>query len=367
MRTINKILTMTAMAAFLQACGGGQIGEDIKADAPVTSSTVVFDPSLGADGVPFPIDLLFATTVDGSINIPGKANSIDSAKLLAALATSDGGADEGALITAAATTPNAAYLADPQTALNTMDGFSTTAPMVVRFSDAISSDNLSTNVRLFALTSFDPGAAGTLTVNNELTWGVDFVAGVSGGTSLLIQPLRPLTPHTTYVVVIQNGITTTAGNAVSQDGTYALLNGSFQLSLAVPSLGTKPDFIVEASGSASCDFTSLASIADCTKINPAYAAAPPAAAISAQLNALEQQAIASGDYSPLWQLEQLRRITFKQLTAVAGASSPVDPTQVALSYSVSTEDVGTAITQAEAQVDAASTPPSITVLNPLSS
>ncbi|MDF1781100.1 MAG: hypothetical protein P1U67_07355 [Alcanivoracaceae bacterium] len=362
MRTLKKVITLTAMAAALQACGGGDPGEKLVSE-PTTAAaaTAIFNPALKGDGLPFPVDLLFASTPDGSINIPGKPSTFDP-KNAATLATS-------------VATPAAPFLADPQTALNTMDGFSTTAPMVVRFSAAIDdpsdATDISDNVRVFRLDSFDPGAsASTLTVDAELTWGVDFVAGVTGGTTLLIQPLRPLQSSKTYVVVIQNGLKTTGGNPVSQDSTYSLLHGSYLLTPAIGAVTGQSDFVLRSDGSTPCDFTDPVSVADCTDVNTedytsasAIPGAEAAAVIAGNLAALET----AGSYSDLYLLEQLRRITAKQLAAVQAAS--VVPTDVVLSYSVSTENIGAALTNANAQVSAiaATTAPNITVLNPISS
>src|SRR5690606_38357209 len=166
MRTIKKVLTLTAMAAALQACGGSDsVGPDLVADAP-EAPKAVFDPSAGGDGLPFPVDLLFASSADGSINIPGKSSTFVPTN--------------PATLPAATSTPSAADLAHPQIALNTMDGFSTTAPMVVRFSDNIDDSTIKDNVRVFRLTTADPGASGGLAVDAELQFGVDFVAGSSG-------------------------------------------------------------------------------------------------------------------------------------------------------------------------------------------
>lgn len=372
MRTFKKVFSLSVMAMAIQACGGGSVGPELTPDAPVTSSKVLFNPDLGGDGLPFPNDLFFASTADGSINLPDKPSTFDPS-------------DAGTIVPATST-PAAPFLADPQTALNTMDGFSTTAPMVVRFSDPISKVNLQGNVRIFSTTTFDPGAAGTVAVDQELIWGVDFVAGVSGGTSLLILPLRPLNPSISHLVVIQKGVTTTAGFPVSSDDTYALLNGSYQL--AVPLAGTAgvADFVLENDGVTPCDFTSLASVAICTDVNTEdYQTVadnvPPAAAgatsIAGALADLEGQAIATADYTTVWQVEQLRRITAKHLDAVAAAAVPVVAADVALSYSISTEDVGSALNVAKAKVDGtapydfppatAAAAPTIEVLNPVAS
>ena len=387
MRTIKKVLTLTAMAAALQACGGdNEIGPELVAEpSTAAASTAVFDPAAGASGLPFPVDLLFSGTADGSVNIPGKPNSLSTSALFAALATPDGGADEGALITTATSTPAGPFLADPQTALNTMDGFSTTAPMVVRFSDDIDDpadpDDIKDNVRIFRLTTADAGANGTLTVDAELTFGVDFAAGVSGGTSMLIQPLKPLEPGRTHVVVIENGLKTTGGNPVAADDTYRLLQGSFLLVAggAMTLVSGEADFVLQGDGTTSCDLTSPSGVAACTDVNtedyqlivdnvPDPTAQAGAASIVGALTQLE----GAGQVSTLIQLEQLRRIAAKHLTAVAGAG--VAPQDVVLSYSITTENVDAALAQAKAKVDGLveydfppatlAAAPTIDVLNP---
>lgn len=376
MRTMKKVMTLTAMAAALQACGGGnEIGPELVAEpATAAASTAVFNPSAGASGLPFPVDLLFSGTADGTINIPGKTNSLSSSEFLAALATPDGGVDEAALITAATSTPAGPFLADPQTALNTMDGFSTTAPMVVRFSDDIDDpadpDDIKDNVRIFRLTTADPGANGTLTVDAELTFGIDFVAGVSGGTSMLIQPLRPLEPGRTHVVVIENGLKTTGGNPVGADDTYALLNGAYQLADlgAMSGVSGQSDFVLQGDGTTPCDLTSPSGVAACTDVNiEDYQAivdnVPTAAAGAARIVAALSGLETSGAISTLIQLEQLRRITAKHLEATV--LDAANAANVVLSYSITTENVGGALAQAKAQVDSAPTVPDITVLNPI--
>lgn len=360
MRTIKKILTLTAMAAALQACGGSDsVGPDLVAEpAEPEAPKAVFDPSAGGDGLPFPVDLLFSSTADGSINIPGKPSTFVPTN--------------PATLTAATGTLPAAALADPQTALNTMDGFSTTAPMVLRFSDSIDDSTIKDNVRVFRLTTADPGASGALAVDAELQFGVDFVAG-SSGTTMLVQPLKPLVPGRTHIVVVENGLATTAGEAFDTDTPYGLLQGAFLLDLggALGAVSGKPDFVLQADGTTSCDLTSLAGLAACTDVNtedyqavvdfvPDPAAKQGAGLIGSFLSLYE----GAEQVSTLIQLEQLRRITANHLATAAGAG--VVPQDVVLSYSVTTENVGGALAQAKGQVDAAATVPDITVLNPIS-
>lgn len=360
MRTINKMIGLTALAVAIQGCGGDN-GPTLQPAPAPADSTALFDPAAGAAGLPFPNDLLFASTADGSINIPGKESSFDP--LDAA----------GTLLTATAV-PAAPFLADPQTALNNMDGFSTTAPMVVRFSSSIAGPTTRTDiqagVRVFRTTTFDPGAQGAVAVDAELIWGVDFVAGVSGGTSLLIQPLKPLASSTTYIVVIEDDLLSLSGAGVASDDTYTLLNGAYQLAAAVGGTGGVSDFVLENDGDP-CNFSDPASVAVCTDVNTedyetAAALVPAATEGATAIQQTLEQLEAGMAFTSIYQLEQLRRITAKHLAAVELAADPVDPTKVALSYSISTENIGGALAAAKAQVAGAATAPSITVLNPIS-
>ncbi len=367
MRTINKIIGLTALAVAIQGCGGDN-GPTLQPAPAPADSRALFNPAAGAAGLPFPNDLLFSSTADGSINIPGKPNSLNplnaAGTIEAATTVFDG------LLT---DLNPAAVMADPQTALNNMDGFSTTAPMVVRFSSSIAGPanrtDLQAGVRVFRTASFDPGAQGAVSVDAELIWGVDFVAGVSGGTSLLIQPLRPLASSRTYIVVIEDDLLGLSGAAVGADGTYQLLNGAFQLSAAIGGTGGVSDFVLEDDGDP-CNFSSPASVAVCTDVNTedyqfVVDNVPPAAAGAGAVVGALTQLENAGALSTIYQLEQLRRITAKHLAAVAAAASPVDPTKVVLSYGVSTQNIGGALQAAKAQVESAGDAPSISVLNPI--
>ena len=105
-------------------------------------------------------------------------------------------------------------------ALNTLDGFSTTAHISAPFNAPID---------LATVVSFNPTApnpAATLYVVNATTLtplvpGVHYAARLStaagaGGAILEIQPLRPLAPDTTYAFIITTGVRSTA-NAASPD------------------------------------------------------------------------------------------------------------------------------------------------------
>jgi hypothetical protein len=112
-------------------------------------------------------------------------------------------------------------------ALNTLDGFSTTAHISVPFNAPLD---------FATVVPFDPTApnpAATLFVINAtslvpLVPGVDYgtrlstAAGVDG-TILEIQPLRPLAPDTTYAFIVTIGVRSTAGVPVGPDTVFRIV------------------------------------------------------------------------------------------------------------------------------------------------
>jgi len=140
----------------------------VDVDDPRSATVAVYNPTAGA--IPVPNDLLFSGSLDGTTNIP-VADPSD--------------------------------ITNPILSLNTVDGGSTIAPILMTFSRAIDQSTLvaGSSVRMFEVSTFvDPVTApvgGPVTgINNELT-GADFsVAVVSefGNAAIQIQPLAPLTP-----------------------------------------------------------------------------------------------------------------------------------------------------------------------------
>jgi pimeloyl-ACP methyl ester carboxylesterase len=186
-------LFMALLAIVLLASCESKPSETVKAGIDA-GNVSTFDPANSV--VPFPVDLLFQGTTDGTLNIP----VVDPADL-----------------------------SDPQVALNALDGFSTSAPISTGFVGAIDPASISsTSVRMFEVTeSSTPGGA-VVNLNAELTFGVDFVATVSSidDTKLVILPLKPLKPKTSYEVVITSGLKDAKGNAMQASTTYALAKGT---------------------------------------------------------------------------------------------------------------------------------------------
>jgi dienelactone hydrolase len=190
-RLVNTIL----FTLVISACGS-EPSTDLQ-DSIVESTAISnFDP--GNSVIPFPNDLLFSGSLDGTINIP---------------------------------VANPADFSDPQVALNALDGFSTNAPITAGFTGPILASSINGNsVRLYRVSlSTTPGGAvinpappGTNPV--PLVFGVDYTASVSGvdrsGSTLVILPLVPLDPVSSYYVVITHGLKSSDGNPMGASGAY---------------------------------------------------------------------------------------------------------------------------------------------------
>lgn len=156
-----------------------------------------FDPGNGV--IPFPNDVLFSGTLDGTVNIP---------------------------------VINPADLSDPQVALNSLDGFSTIAPIVTGFTGPINPASINGNsVRFYKVTltpnplPHNQGGA-VAAIDSTLTFGVDYTAGISpvdsSQSTLAIVPLKPLDAKSSYFVVITNELQSSDGNPMGASGAFTL-------------------------------------------------------------------------------------------------------------------------------------------------
>ena len=198
MYVYKRIMTFALVplaALVLAACDTDK--STANKDSIVTAGPIsTYD--LSASVIPFPNDLLFQGTLDGTVNIPV--------------------ADEN-------------DLSDPQVAINGVDGFSTVAPMSTGFSGAIDPASINgTSVRLYQVAfSAGPGTE-IVSVDSKLTYGVDYVATISSvdptASTLVVVPLRPLNPRTRYAVLITDDLTGTDGRSVAVSSSYLLTRGA---------------------------------------------------------------------------------------------------------------------------------------------
>jgi dienelactone hydrolase len=298
MNRILKVFALAIPAMFLAACGGGSTpgagsqstGNGDPAGAGTTSPAPMRPLFVVATGVlPYPTDLYFVGSTDGTLRLP-------STPFL----------------------PNA-------DAINSLDGFSTTAPITVRFSAPIDPSTLSAASVVVVRMTLDnatkapllPPAAGAQ-LPSPLVYGTDFTASVSSdvdaaGATLVITPNHPLDPsagsvNIGYLVLVTSALKDSAGHAASPDADYATVKTG-----------------------ALADLATGATTPTCSSVTDAT-------------------------------LNKICQLTFAHL-AVAGALH-IDPTTVALSFSFSTQSTADTL-QALAQIYAVTpVPPGVIVAQP---
>ena len=181
-------LVLIASFALLAGCG-------VSSNNPPPSNTVYAQFYLSSTGfnMPFPNDLYFNGSTDGTVNIPGLSN------------------------------PN--NYSDPLVAINTLDGFSSTAPITEQFSRPLDPASLSGNVYVFSVTT-NPSLGYVVTgVNGMLTEGTDYTLSVSSSdpSVLEITPTGTLGADQSYMVVTTDGIKDTNGQAALASSQFAEL------------------------------------------------------------------------------------------------------------------------------------------------
>lgn len=158
-----------------------------------------------ASGIlPFPTDLYFSGSTDGTLNIPSSISAL---------------------------TPHFA-------ALNAQDGYSTVAPASVRFTAALNPASITAATVRMIEVNVDNATKATTGVGprGPLVFGTDYTARVqptvdSGGATLEIVPLRPLSPSTGatnrgYLVILTNGLQSSTGAAAVPDTDYATIKSA---------------------------------------------------------------------------------------------------------------------------------------------
>ena len=212
------------------------IGCESELDTPTQDSIdesgffAKFSPS---DSIlPFPNNLLFTDTLDGTLNIP--------------------------------TTDLAGGELDLVNALNSMNGFSTVAPISTTFSSAIDSTTLAigTAVRVFEVTLNGSGVVTAVLNELDNTEVVATVSSVSGSdvnspdpgaNKLVISPLKPLKASTAYMVVLSNAIKGSNGDSAVSDTVYAFTKSTATLTTTSP---------VDATSLGEVKYSALLSTAD---------------------------------------------------------------------------------------------------------
>ncbi|WP_457594698.1 hypothetical protein [Hydrogenimonas sp.] len=181
-------------AAILLVIGCGETEDNFSA-AEAAGGYVIMDTDGG--NIPYPNDILFAPTAgqpaDGTLNIPFDANDSDAAV---------------------------------KAALDTLDGFSTTASISVGVSGDINSSTIAGNVRLYKVAATESNATSPIpivgAITSELVYGQDFVATYANGKVVML-PLVPLESHSHYMALLTRGIKSHDGRPIEPDFVTSLL------------------------------------------------------------------------------------------------------------------------------------------------
>lgn len=232
---MKKLLLPLAIGSALSlvGCGSGDEAPVTETEVSVAASRVVFDPSNGE--VPAPSNILLSESKDGTLNIP-----VD----------------------------NPDDVANPQVALNGLDGWGTHSPITFEFSlpvdesgekvtieaasleaqgsirvfktkqggPANAASCISENPVVGALHEAQEAAGKTSTIasspgavcsiDEELVQNEDFLVSATGNGSVAIIPTKPFTPKTGYLVVLTNNIQDSLGRSVKASQTYTLMKRS---------------------------------------------------------------------------------------------------------------------------------------------
>ncbi|WP_404398702.1 VolA/Pla-1 family phospholipase [Idiomarina loihiensis] len=232
---MKKLLLPLAIGSALSlvGCGSGDEAPVTETEVSVAASRVVFDPSNGE--VPAPSNILLSESKDGTLNIP-----VDNP-------------DDGA---------------NPQVALNGLDGWGTHSPITFEFSLPVDENGEEVtieaasleaqgSIRVFKTTQGGPAnaescisenpvvgalheaqeAAGetstiasspgaVCSIDEELVQNEDFLVSATGNGSVAIIPTKPFTPETGYLVVLTDNIQDSLGRSVKASQTYTLMKRS---------------------------------------------------------------------------------------------------------------------------------------------
>ncbi len=184
----------------------------------------MFAPNQGV--LPYPHDAYFTPTpgvpTDGTLNLPSSAFFPATVRIPGTTTT--------------------------EPVVNALDGFSTQAPIKLRFSSAVDITTAAAGIRLVEV-HVDPATKATIgfpptssPVRRVLTQDVDYRAEIApnidaGGTLVQLVPIRPLLPNNDapgatrprdigYLVLVTNALQATNGNAFAPDADYATIKSA---------------------------------------------------------------------------------------------------------------------------------------------
>ncbi|MRJ43498.1 alpha/beta hydrolase [Idiomarina loihiensis] len=207
---MKKLLLPLAIGSALSlvGCGSGDEAPVTETEVSVAASRVVFDPSNGA--LPVPTNILLSGSVDGTLNLPVE---------------------------------DASDIANPQVAINGLDGWGTHSTLTFNFSLPVDENGEKVTIEAASLEAqgsirvFETiqggsavseqcaaaNPAAVCAVTGELEHNTDFTVKATGEGSVAVVPLRPFKPKTGYLVVLTDNIQDSLGRDVKPSQTYTLM------------------------------------------------------------------------------------------------------------------------------------------------
>lgn len=160
----------------------------------------LFQPAFGV--FPYPYDAYFAGSTDGTLNLPASPFS------------------------PVTFVPPGRTTAEP--VQNALDGFSTTTHFTVRFEGGINLASVNAASLVVLQVTTDLASKGVTGLVRPLALGTDYAVSLAAeaganGSVLNITPLRPLAAKSSYLVLLTNGITSSAGAAAAADTDFATI------------------------------------------------------------------------------------------------------------------------------------------------
>ncbi|MEA3521910.1 MAG: hypothetical protein U9R50_02965 [Campylobacterota bacterium] len=187
----KTLLAASVILALFSGCDDGISSPDA---STLPAGFTVFDTT-GGD-IPYPNNILFAGSEDGTLNIAYDPNGAD------------------ALI---------------KESLNTLDGFSTSSPITVGITDDIDPLSLATGLSVYKVQAVasaqTSGIPAVTAIESKLTFGVDYYAMLNG-SRVVVLPLKPLAADSNYMVVLNNTIVNAEGQALHADAVSSMLNST---------------------------------------------------------------------------------------------------------------------------------------------
>lgn len=216
----KKLFLILPLAAIFVL--GGCVKDD-ESVAPSDSPYAGFKASYVPAGalVPYPNDIFFSGSQDGTLNIP---------------------------------VPDPTDTSDPTVAVNALDGYSTTAPATASFTDSIDDSTLIGGQTVFVFDITNPSAPSMLTPSQDYSVGLS-TASDSAQRTVVITPTHPLNPQSRYAVFLTNGIQDVAGDNAKADDAFA------KIKTAVANGDTLSDPTLEATKQAVAPLLQLADAA----------------------------------------------------------------------------------------------------------